>query len=245
MENAVKINKYLPLNVILLVIAGLYTTNFNCSLLSKLHYCWRIISLFICCLLIFWIATGLATTTSFVLVESAPAILHLCNMLNKQKCSQCDLTFHCFSCVHNNIIPDKLFLSKTKFAGRNSVLYGEPLLVLLESGHKWCKHVEVRQWRQKLNFILGMLGSVCNIWSSHSSNFKKVLEIMNMLKPCNRQTNFQTVTYQRLVFSCLRSFARIRDNYVYRDARPIGCCMRFPCNRHSLSLFCICWRWAV
>lgn len=75
-------NRYLPINVGLLILAGLYSFEIKSSFLRKIYFLWRVSGLVVCSLFIVWILAGMVDSGSFVLVESAPAILHLCKRAN-------------------------------------------------------------------------------------------------------------------------------------------------------------------
>lgn len=79
MKELFRKNRYLPLNVALLIIAGLHSFEIKSSVLKWVHFLWRVSSLIVCMVFMVWITAGLIESGSFDLERSAPAILHLSN----------------------------------------------------------------------------------------------------------------------------------------------------------------------
>lgn len=71
-------NRYLPINVALLIIAGLYSFEIKSRILRWIYMPWRVSGLVACTVFIVWITAGLIDSGSLELEKSAPAILHLC-----------------------------------------------------------------------------------------------------------------------------------------------------------------------
>lgn len=79
MEEVFRRHRYLPVNVALLIIAGLYSFKIKNNILKTIYFLWRVSGLIVCTTFIAWITAGLIESGSFELEKSAPAILHLCN----------------------------------------------------------------------------------------------------------------------------------------------------------------------
>lgn len=123
-------NRYLPMNVALLILAGLYSFQIKSNFLKRIYFLWRICGLIICTLFIVWITAGLIESGSFVLDESAPAILHLCKRI--RLIENIRFTFiQYFSCVYHNLVFNCVFLYQTWSSWENVEIYGKWIFIFI------------------------------------------------------------------------------------------------------------------
>lgn len=71
-------NIYLPINILLLTIGGLYSQEIKSNFLLKLYALYRAVCVTACILLSLWIIGGLLERGSFVLIDVAGTLLHFC-----------------------------------------------------------------------------------------------------------------------------------------------------------------------
>lgn len=70
-------SRYLPTNVKVLTVGGLYMLHDDVSYFGNtLYMLYRAISFISCVMAIIWVIAGFVTTENFVLIENAPAVLH-------------------------------------------------------------------------------------------------------------------------------------------------------------------------
>lgn len=78
-------NHYLPINILLLAIAGLYRSReIKNSVFMKIYALYRGACIFGCILLSFWIIAGLMKKGNFVLIDIAGTLLHFCKYFSAQ-----------------------------------------------------------------------------------------------------------------------------------------------------------------
>lgn len=71
-------NSYLPINVLLITVAGLYSSEIKNSFLLKLYSLYRVACVVACMFFSIWIIAGMMERGSFVLIEITGTLLHFC-----------------------------------------------------------------------------------------------------------------------------------------------------------------------
>lgn len=71
-------NSYLPINVLLITITGLYSSEIKNGFLRKLYSLYRAACVAACILFSIWIIAGIVERGSFVLIEIMGTLLHFC-----------------------------------------------------------------------------------------------------------------------------------------------------------------------
>lgn len=79
MTKIFRTSRYLPTNIKVLTIGGLYMLHDDIGYLGNtLYTLYRIISFISCVTAIVWVIAGFVASENFVLVDNAPAVLHTC-----------------------------------------------------------------------------------------------------------------------------------------------------------------------